>query len=111
MEFNSVKQIGLDPAAPVGRETFQRLLAFLTAIMQIDSEHILTTLAWAETNRFEMTDAMAAQVMQVVFLKEAGGGQPDLLEQPVRADDFARMAKRCKLVDKSGKEGIPQARL
>merc|ERR1712083_271805 len=59
-------------------------------------------LAWAHTDTFEMTEAMATGVLVRVFLKPWGKTGP--LQQPIRSNDFASMYFR----QEFGKNGMKQ---
>jgi len=102
--------LSLDPEEVVGFGIFKQLLSMLTATMLIDRSHLLTTLAWGKTNRFEMTEAMGSQVMTELFLKTPKYDVP-LISQPIGANDFNRLCFSMELIDATGRRGINQGRI
>merc|ERR1719163_676169 len=82
----------------------------VTAVMQIDKEHYLAVLAWVRTSRFEMTEAMAMEIMRRGFLKVAiGGGH--ILDTPVSENDFCRLAHSMHIIDATEKTGLAHGKL
>eukprot|EP00928_Gymnodinium_smaydae_P072533 TRINITY_DN55881_c0_g1_i1.p1 TRINITY_DN55881_c0_g1~~TRINITY_DN55881_c0_g1_i1.p1 ORF type:complete len:442 (+),score=106.03 TRINITY_DN55881_c0_g1_i1:66-1391(+) len=107
METYNVKDIGLDPETAIKKTLFRRLLELLSAATCIDQDQLLAQFAWVQTGRFDLTDVMAEQVMEKVFLRSRENG--DLLDEHIKSNDFMRMCHVCELTDNDGKKGIPHA--
>merc|ERR1712125_110044 len=68
-------------------------------------QQILAHFAWVEIGKFDLTDHLGMVIMQRIFLRTG----PDALHQKIQSNDFMRMCHVFKLVDNSGKKGIPHA--
>lgn len=110
METVNVEALGLDEEDPVGFSEFQRLIGFLQGTMKIDRSLILATMAWAKTDRFELTECMAITLMDKLFLAHEKDGK-HILETPIKNNDFIRMCYGAGLVDNSERDGIGRAHL
>jgi len=110
MEKHNVEDLGLQQEDPVGFGDFQRLVGFLSATMKIDQSQILATMAWAKTDRFELTECMAIAVMDNMFLAHDKPGQ-HILETPITTNAFLRMCYASGLVDNNSRKGMPRAHL
>jgi hypothetical protein len=106
----SITDAGINPNAPIGFATFDRLLRLVSATMQIDMEHLISVFVWVRTTRFEMTETMAIELMRRAFLKAAAGGS-HILATPVSENDFMRLAHTVRIVDSTEKQGIAHGKL
>jgi len=106
----SLEQIGLDPTASVGYNIYLKLLKMLSATTLVDEDHLLSQFYWARTDRFELTETMACEVMTRIFLKVADKGE-SVLQTPIKGNDFMRMCHVQSLADNTGQHGIPHAQL
>lgn len=107
---HKIEEMGLAPDANIGYGTFCRLMELISATMQIDTAHILSTLAWVRTSRFEMTEAMASEIMERVFLKAARSGGK-ILDQPISENDFVRVCHSMHIIDNKEKTGISHGKI
>jgi len=101
------ESIGLDPTSSIRKPLFQRLLELISATTCVDEDQILAQFAWVQTGRFDMTDAMAEEIMEKIFLRS--DEKQTLLSQHIKSNDFMRMCHVFRLTDDKGKKGIPHA--
>merc|ERR1712176_547957 len=78
--------------------------------MEIDRDHMLMCFAWAHTDRFEMTEAMAIAVMEKLFLK-AGSARKHVLEEPISCNNLVSLFYSTDMIDDKNIKGISRPKL
>jgi len=105
METRDIKSVGLAHEDTIGYGQFKRLLELLSATMVLEEQQILAHFAWVEIGKFDLTERMGLLIMHKIFLQSG----EHALQNKIHSNDFMRMCHVFKLVDNSGKKGIPHA--
>lgn len=98
-----------DRDAELGMRSFRKLLEFISRMMCIDLEYFISQIMWVRFNCFEMTDTLAALIVERAARKETQPGRPpDLacLEELFEMKHLMNIAYQGGLIDPTGANGI-----
>mmetsp|Transcript_126644 Transcript_126644/g.244180 ORF Transcript_126644/g.244180 Transcript_126644/m.244180 type:complete len:532 (+) Transcript_126644:59-1654(+) len=98
-----------DRDAELGMRAFKTLLEFLSRMMRIDLDYFISHIMWLKAKHFEMTDTLAALIMERAARKETKAGQPpdlDCLEEFFSMNYVMNLAYHGNIIDATGASGI-----
>lgn len=100
----------LDGESVVGFGVFKQLLQLLVKTMCISRNNMVSCFTWSRSGIYQMTESVAIQVLEKLFIKVPKNGQ-DILAARVTCNDFSTLLYGLDLVSAPGKTGIPMGRI